>query len=518
MDDGERWRCVLDEISLAVDQADVLQGVVTLIVQRRQSEFAAGRVVTRRSCRSLARLEIRNSTGGTLVDVVPFTVSIAAGASYTTTLPYVSSPLAAQKYEARLVFNGVDPHYTLATAPFEVVLAAPLRLAASVGTSARVLIWSSCSPGNSGTPCTPVAPPFLTKTLRDAAIPYVVAGDENSFLAKMRTGAFSCAVIDQANPSEQRIATEYLAEVHAGFGLLFIHSVPNAMPKLAPAFATDFVGTMHGPATLNLLATPFTTPGTLVLNGDGVTIRLAGARAAATIAGNPAISYATYGMGNVVVVPFDLEQTPTAGVASLMLSSIAWVSRPVGPSPNARDVIPLQFAVTTPPGGQVPITVTVTLPSSASVIDAVPALSSTSPINWSALVPGNTTAVFDLWIRLPSVTGTVTVTIDAGNTGGPPLVTKTIDLTVVLDADAMASRLSTDLAALKSVALTHNDQKAIDDAIAQLAAVTPSSDPLANVQRILTLMSDLDSMSVNTAAARGSADRLLIYWQSRIGA
>jgi uncharacterized repeat protein (TIGR01451 family) len=502
----------------------VLSGSLTATLKVTQGETVSfGVTITNSGQTSLTgasfAVEIRNPSGGGLVDIVPFTVSVAAGASYTTTLPYVSSPLAAQKYEARLVFNGVSPHYTLATAPFEVVLAAPLRLAASVGTSARVLIWSNCSPGNSGTPCTPVAPPFLTKTLRDAAIPYVVAGDENSFLAKMRTGAFSCAVIDQAGASEQKIAAEYLADIHAGVGLLFIHSAPNAMPKLAPALATDFLGTLHGPATLNLLSTPFTTPGTLALNGDGVTIRLVGAHAAATIAGGtPAMSYATYGAGNVVVVPFDLEQTPTTGVASLILSSIGWISRPATASANARDVVPLRFAVTTPPGGQVPITVTVTLPSSTSVIDAVPSLSSTSPINWSALVPGNSTAVFDLWIRLPNVTGTVTVTIDAGNTGGPPLVTKTIDLTVALDAAALASRLSSDLAALKSAALTHNDQKAIDDAIAQLAAVTPSSDPLANVQRILTIISDLDSMSVNTTAARGGADRLLTYWQSRIGA
>ena len=502
----------------------IMSGSLTATLQVTQGEtLTFGVTIANNGQTTLSNasfaVEIRNPSGGGLVDVVPFTATVAAGTSYTASLSYVTSTLAAQTYEARLVFNGTDPHSTLATTMFEVLVAAPLRLTASVGGPPRVLIWSSCSPGNSGAPCTPVAPPFLTATLHDAAIPYVVVGDENSFIAKMRTGSFSCGVIDQTNSAEPKIAPEYLADVHAGFGLLFIHSTANAMPKLAPALATDFLGTLHGPATLNVLATPFTVPGTLALNGDGVVIRLAGASAVATTsAGDPAMSYAVYGKGNVVVMPFDLEQTPTAGVAALILSSVRWISHAAGANANARDVVPLQFAVTTPPGGQVPITVTVTLPSSVTVVDALPALSTTTPITWSVLASGNSTTLFDLWVRLPSVIGTVTITVDAGNSGGPPVVTKTVDVTVTVDAGGLSSQLSSDLAALRSAALTNHDQKAIDDAIAQLARVTPSSDPLANVQQVLALIDDLLSVGINTTTARGDADRLLVYWQSRIGA
>ena len=462
-------------------------------------------------------VEIRNPTGGAVVDSVPFAASIAAGTTFTATHPYVSSSLAAQEYEAWLVSYGPVQH-DLAMAAFEVVPPEPLRLQTSVGGPARVLIWSPCAANNNGKPCTPVAPPFLTATLRDAAIPYDLAGEEETFLAKMRTGAFSCAVIDQPNAAETKIATEYLADVHAGFGLLFAHSTPNAMPRLGPALGTAFLGVLQGPTTVDLLVTPFTSPGTLTLEGDGATISLAGAQAAATnVAGAPAMSYHTYGRGNVVVVPFDLERTPAPEVARLVLDSIGWVSRPVAGALAARDVVPLRFAVTIPPGGLVPVTVTVILPTGTAVIDAVPALSTTSPLSWSATLPGNSTTDYTLWVRLPDVAGTATVTVDAGN-GGPPVVTSMLDLTVASDGASMASQLSAELATLRSSALTNRDQKAVRDAIEQLAAVTPTAHPLANVQHLLTLIEDLESMSIDTSAARSVADRLFVFWQSRIGA
>ncbi len=102
--------------------------------------------------------------------------------------------------------------------------------------------------------------------------------------------------------------------------------------------------------------------------------------------------------------------------------------------------------------------------------------------------------------------------------GAGLVVTQTIDLAVATDASAVTSQLASELNALKAAATTRNDQKAVDDAIAQLAAIAPAGDPLANVQRLLAIIADLQSITLDSAAASSDADRLTVYWQSRIGA
>lgn len=505
----------------------VMSGALTATLQVYQGESVSfGVTITNGGNTALTAapfaIEIHDPQSGNLIDSLSLTASIAAGATYKTTLPYVTSNLAFQKYEARLVYTGLTPAALLATAQFEVLKPPPLRLDAALSGPARVLIWSSCSPGNSGVPCTPVPPPFLVQTLTTAHIPFVVVGEEHDFLVRMRTGSFSCAVIDQANPAEPKIAPEYLDDVHAGFGLLFIHSAHDAMPKLDPALATKFLGQLHGPTTLTLLATPFTAAGTLTLNGNGTVIALDGAKAAATTSsGDPAIAYNAYGRGNVVVVPFDLEQTPTSDVAKLILAAIGYVTRQLPAKLDARAVVPVQIALTTPPGGAVPVTLSISLPAGVSIIDARPPLTASTSPAWSATIDGNTTATFNLWLRVRDVIGTSTVSITASLTGGSPVVTKTVDLNVTADAPAIAASVAGDLSALKNAATANPDLKAVDDAIAQFSAIQAAGanpDPLAMVSRALAIIADLQSLTMDATAARTDADRLLLYWQSKVGA
>jgi hypothetical protein len=112
----------------------------------------------------------------------------------------------------------------------------------------------------------------------------------------------------------------------------------------------------------------------------------------------------------------------------------------------------------------------------------------------------------------------VTISVDARLTGGPPVITKTLTLAVGADAASLSAQLGAELNALKSAATTQKDAKAIDDALAELAAVSGSGDPLANVQHLLAVVADLDSLSLDASAARAEADRLVVYWQSRVGA
>jgi uncharacterized repeat protein (TIGR01451 family) len=465
-------------------------------------------------------IELRNADSGALVDTIPFAATIAAGSTFTQKLSYGTGVIASQRYEARLIWYGLVPPQLLASAIFNVLDPPPLRIEASIAAKPRVVIWTNCSPGNSNRPCEPVKPPFLTATLDAAGIPYVVVGEQTDFLTKIRTGAFSAAIIDQAGANEAQIAAELVADIHAGIGLFFIHSATNAMPKLAPALGTAFGGKLHGPTTVQLRATPFTTAGTLTLTGDAAKLSLANAQPVATLDGTdiPAIVHHDYGTGRSVTVPFDLELTPTAAVAKLIVAAVQYVSRTSAPPFDGRAVVPLHVDVTTPPGGEVPVAITGTLPAGAVIVAATPPLNATA--QWSAMLPGNTTVGFDLWLRLPDGAVTSTVTFSAALTGGPAIATISVELPVARDAASLRTQLQNELDALQTAARTNQDLKALKDASDALTAMAGSTDALANVNRALTIIDKLQGLSaaLDGRAARAAADRLFLYWQSRVGA
>ena len=87
----------------------------------------------------------------------------------------------------------------------------------------------------------------------------------------------------------------------------------------------------------------------------------------------------------------------------------------------------------------------------------------------------------------------------------------------------MESALSADLTALAHSAPS-KDQHIVSDAQKELTAITTvkgddkdendASD--GTIQHILKIVSDLDSLSVDTTAARRDTDRLFLWWESRI--
>ena len=128
-------------------------------------------------------------------------------------------------------------------------------------------------------------------------------------------------------------------------------------------------------------------------------------------------------------------------------------------------------------------------------------------------MPSGTTMHLTLWVRLPETIGSYDV-IGTLVLAGQTIGTKTITLKVTADRAAMESALAADLAALRTAAPA-SDQHPLDDAVSQLAAIQSSTDAVANVKRILAVVDDLQHVSIDTAAARADADRMLIYWQGR---
>jgi len=420
-----------------------------------------------------------------------------------------------QTYQAYLVSMITGSAVPLANTTFE-VKPPPLKLALSTGGPSRVLIWADCANGNSSAPCPAVAPPFLTQTLTDAGIPWTLVGTQDEVLAAFRTGAFDEVILYQQGPYESKISEELVESIRGGLGLLLIKGHSDAMPQLSAALGTNFNGNLNASSTLlDVLSTPFTSAGQMTLNGDGVKITLDGAKAAANVAATqaPAIAYHTFGAGRVVVVPFDTEMSPTADVAKLLVDAVDYVAREH--TYDARQVVAVDFTVTPPPGAPASLTIGFTLPEGMSVVYASPALSSTAPAQWNVTSNGELFHLY-LWVRLPDTAGSTTITGTAGFAGQLPVVTKTLALDVVADRAAIEAALTSDLDALAAAAPS-KDGKSLADARAHLTALEAAApaDAAAAIARILELIKSLQSVSIDTTAARNDADRLLVWWQSR---
>ncbi|HEY0158556.1 MAG TPA: CARDB domain-containing protein [Thermoanaerobaculia bacterium] len=450
------------------------------------------------------------------VATLNFTASIGADATYTLDLTHATATMPLQTYQAYLVSMITGSAVPLSNTTFE-VKAPPLKLELSTGGPSRVLIWADCANGNSATPCTAVAPAFLTQTLTAAGIPWTLVGTQTEALAAFRTGAYDEVVLYQQGPYQAKIDDELVETVRGGLGLLLIKGHPDAMPKLAPALGAKFNGKLAGPSTLlDLLQTPFTAASQITLNGDGVKVGLEGAQAAAKISATqaPAISYHTFGAGRVVVVPFDTEKTRTPDVAKLLVDSVNYVARVH--TYDARQVVPIDFTVTPPPGAPASLTIGFTVPQGMSLVHASPALTSTAPGEWSITSNGEPFHLY-LWVRLPDAAGPYTITGTAGFAGQTAVVTKTLEVVVAADRVAIEAALASDLEALAATAPA-GDRKSISDAQAHLAAVKAlgvTKAPAA-ITRILQLIESLRTVSVDTTAARNDADRLLVWWQSRV--
>jgi hypothetical protein len=445
---------------------------------------------------------------------IPFTATIGANATFTADLSYVTTTLKIQSYQAWLISRITTPAAPLAQTAFE-VKAPPLKLDVSAGGPARVLIWANCANGNSTQPCTPVRPQFITNTLTDAHIPWTLVGTQYDFMAALRTGAYDEAIVYKPGSFEAKIAEEYLQSIHAGYGLIYINSDTDADPKLKAALGVSYGGKLNAASTLlDVAATPFTAAGTLTLNGSSVTVELEGAQVAAKIAATqkPAITYRQYGSGRVVAIPYDLELTPTADAAKLLLGAVGYVPHPQ--SLDARRVVALDFKVTPPPGTSSNLTIAAVLPAGMTAVFAQPAF--TQGTSWDIQAAGSELHLY-VWVRLPDTTGTYTVQGTAAFTGQIPVVDKSITLEVTDARVEMENDLGAGLTALAAAATTSKDQKAIADANAELTAIRAASPSgaAAVIVRILDLIQLLQSTSLDTTAARADADRILVYWQGR---
>ncbi|MGA8806916.1 MAG: CARDB domain-containing protein [Thermoanaerobaculia bacterium] len=451
-------------------------------------------------------------------DTLSFALSVALNSSAVKSLTYPTASLPPATYTATLISTITGTQVTLATANFTVTPAAT-QPTLSVGASSTpyALLWSNCSPGNSGHSCTPAPPPFMTGTLTSVGIPWVIVGDENTFLAQLRTGAYTLAILDPPPTAEPKIAGEMSETIAAGIGLLVIKDHPDAMPKLADALGTSFNGKLNASSTLlNVVTSPIATPGQLTVNGDGVKITLGTAKSAANIAATsaPAISYNVFGSGHVVVFPFDAENTPTSSLANFLHGAFTYASRTVGT--DARTVVAADFAITAPTGGSQTVTLNVALPAGVVIVAASPQLTTTSPPSWTVTVPGGTTTHLGLRVRLPDAIGTYNL---SGTlvVAGQPVSTKTLAFTVGADRLAIESALSSDLTALGTAAPS-KDQSKVNDARNQLTALRALSNTSGTtaIDDLLKITSDLDSISIDSTAARRDTDRLLLWWQSRL--
>lgn len=512
---------------------------------------------------------ITHPTTGAAVATLNVSASVGSGAVFTSEVTWPTSAATPQFYRARLVSLITGSAVVLAETMFE-VKAPSFALDVSVATRPRVLLWNDCSRGKSNKSCTPTEPPFVGTSLRDAGIRFMLVGTSQKFIDALRTGGYSAVVIyqpddgddgdhddddfhggisaehndddDDDGGSDNDVIDEALETIRAGIGLLYIDSKDDddddddfrsgpsyatedeggSSPQWREALGVHFKGRLKGPSTVDLLTTSWTSPGRISFAGDGLRIELRGATAAGKLlsTGQPAIAFHRFGEGRTVTLPFDPEVTRTADVARLLVSAVNHVSRTTASPFAARAVVPIHLDVTTPPGAPALMRIKATLPAGVTLIDALP--TTAAPPNWAASLPGGATSRFAVWVRLPDAVGSSLITAEAGLSGGPPTLSKTLTLNVGAGRADLLAKVKAALETLKAQSRTNNDTKRIRDALDEVRSIETAGNPtkqdsiLRIVERTLTIAELLSKVSLDTTIARRENGRLLHYWQSRL--
>ncbi|HEV7767941.1 MAG TPA: CARDB domain-containing protein [Thermoanaerobaculia bacterium] len=511
---------------------------------------------------------ITHPTTGAAVATLSLSASVGKGAVFTSEVAWPTSAATPQFYRARLVSLITGTAVVLAETMFE-VKAPSFALDVSVATRPRVLLWRDCAKGKSNKSCTPTEPPFIATSLRDAGIRFTLVGTSKKFIDALRTGGYSAVILyqpydaddddhdhddirgavspehddDDDDGGHSDVIVEALESMRAGIGLLYIDSKDDdddddddfrswpsyatedeggSSPRWRDALGVHFEGRLRGPATVNLLATSWTSPGRITFAGDGLKIELRGATAAGKLlsTGQPAIAFNRFGEGRTVTLPFDPEVTRTADVARFLVSAVNHVSRTTASPFAARAVVPVHVDVTTPPGAPASMRIKATLPAGVTLIDALP--TTAAPPSWTASLPGGSTSRFAVWVRLPDAVGSSVITAEAGLTGGPSTLSKTLAVNVGAGRTDLLVKVKAALETLKAQSRTNNDTKRLSDALGEVRSIEIAGNPtrqdvtLRIVERTLAIAELLSKVSLDTTVARRENGRLLHYWQSRL--
>ena len=375
------------------------------------------------------------------------------------------------------------------------------------------------------TPSTQTAIDNLATILTSSGLTYHIPQTQDDFTSSLRGGRFNTYLLvdfkDQALVDELREAVNY------GDGLVYIKTLPDAVPALEDVFGVKFNGmSTNKDMLVSLAASPISAGTTLQCTGKAVktTITSVTAQSMGMVEDKkdayPVVVSNQYGQGKVVLFAFDLLNSPDqSAVSSLFVNSINYVL------PARRDTRPLE---------EVPIRINLensTEPADVQVLETIPANTSADAISPTATQSDNTIAwqsslaadekkTLGYWLNLPDLAGDYRLGTELrySNQGDYRLYGYySLTVTVAVDSADLLKKIISDLQILN---VTKADADHVTNALADLnlikdyAGVT-KTDAQNNINHILSALSELGKVSVDVSAIRLELDELLKIWQAK---
>ncbi|MBI5641167.1 MAG: RHS domain-containing protein [Nitrospirae bacterium] len=375
------------------------------------------------------------------------------------------------------------------------------------------------------TPSTQTAVSNLISILQASGLNYYIPQTEDEFKVSMRNGRFNTYLL--VDFKTDGLTDELREAVNYGEGLVYIKTLPNALPSLQEVFGVDFNGmSTNKDLIVNLNESPISSLSTLQSKGKVVktTITATTAQALGSVTDKkesyPVIIMNQYGRGKAVLFSFDLlNSLDKAKASSLIVNSLNYVvpeerfTRALGDEP-----IRITLNNSSEP---VEIQVTETLPSQTTADSVKPAATQTgNPIQWSLSLSANGKKTLGYWLNLPDMAGDYQIGTELRYSNhGLYRLYGNYSLTITV-ANSSAELLHQVIAALQAWPVAGDAATHVAAALDYLTLITDhqgitKTEAQLNLSNILSAIKELEQVSADVAAIRLALDELLKIWQAK---
>jgi streptogramin lyase len=453
--------------------------------------------------------QLVNVDTGTLLDEVSQTVTLAGGGKDVSVRDVSTHGLVPGGYACILQAEVDGEARTLGSAGFRVV-EPPIKLSAalSVGGKGRLLVLLDASTDKGGAdPFGPASAPglsaqraFLEELLTRAGWSYTLTESADAFTREFHTGGYAAyAFFSEQEKLSEQTQRELREAVFRGEGLLVAGAHDERQHGLDDALGVKALGNLTSAERVVLQSSefPLLTGELGLLAGDKVrrvkrsgavslgVYRLA-AGAKEPVDAVDALTLNSYGRGEAALAGVDLLAMATrdgqTGLAAQTLRALLERVHPETLSTGPGAVVPVQLAVTNE-GIAVPVTATVSLPPGVTVVDPGTGVGGAQGVTFQFPLAVDEVKTVRLWVRLPALSGSVTLgaVVSAGQ--GSQVVTVTSTVTLAVVPPEMLGALQSRLDAL--VRSGHPDAKALAQASRFVAKGLASADPRQGIPDIL---------------------------------
>ena len=469
----------------------------------------------------------------------PYTVDLAAGATYNGAGNWLAMGEAGRNYVAKLGATVGGKPMTLAQDAFQLLPKAKpdVKLAIEQNPLAgnRVLALVSCNDGEDDTPGSDGKPPVcvtersqaIDAALTELEVPHLVVSSPEAFQAKLRTGQFNTYWI---SGKEDKMNAQQVAElrerINGGEGLIVdgVHDNRNQVfDAMTGIRYRGKIGETDLPVRFN---GPLFEAQRLQSVGRAIKPDAEGSTPQAMFEGSkpnsdgPAVFSNAYGNGHALLFGFDLASSlaKQQGWLPVLRSALAAVLPQAAEVPMGGALVPLRTTITNQ-SEAVELEVTVQLPAGATYQSSTPEAvfdQASNTVRWKLALAAAQSVSLDLQLLAPATPGQyqLETTVSWLDKGTPVQYGDTLQRAVTVNSASQYGTAALD--AIGKLAVSQQkDRKARDAAASAVQAGMESfgagtqAGYAAAIASLLEATDKLIALPVDTAAIRQQIDCIL---------